>query len=93
MEAQIVINKEPSFREVWREGYVEYLGHKYYFWLIDPEGADEKGEEYEMEVRWFFKRVPMEVRQMATQIIETFKTKNDDNRNKNGRQDNSLPSA
>jgi hypothetical protein len=70
---QIVINKEPSFTEVWREGFVEYKGEQHKFWLIDPQGVDFHGHEYEIEIRWFFQRVPREVRAMYPYIIESFK--------------------
>jgi hypothetical protein len=43
------------------------------FWLINPRGLDDQGREYEMEVRWWFKQVPMEVRKMSDQIIKDFK--------------------
>lgn len=86
MELKIVIEKDPAFYEVWREGYVEYSGQKYYFWLIDPQRAD-----YEVEVRWFFKTVPKEVRLMYNKIVEAYKTKMYDNRN-NEDDGNALPS-
>jgi hypothetical protein len=70
---QIVINKEPSFVEVWHEGYIESKGERHYFWLIDPQGVDPRGNEYAPEVRWFFARVPKEVRVMYNSIIESFK--------------------
>lgn len=70
---QIVINKEKSFTENWHEGYVESKGERHYFWLIDPQGVDPRGNEYAPEVRWFFARVPMEVRVMYNSIIEAFK--------------------
>ena len=70
---EIVINKEPSFYEIWREGFVTYKNKKHYFWLIYPQGLDVNGAEYECEVRWFFARVPREVRAMYPQIIESFK--------------------
>ena len=70
---QIVINKDASFVEVWHEGYVESKGERHYFWLIDPQGTDPRGNEYAPEVRWFFARVPMEVRVMYNAIIEAFK--------------------
>jgi hypothetical protein len=70
---QIVINKEPSFTEVWHEGYVESKGEKHRFWLIDPQGVDPNGHEYAPELRWFFRRVPMEVRVMYNHIIEAYK--------------------
>jgi hypothetical protein len=70
---QIVINKDASFTEVWHEGYIESNEERYYFWLIDPQGVDPKGNQYEIEVRWFFKTVPREVRVMHNSIIEAFK--------------------
>jgi len=70
---QIVINKDPAFTEIWREGYVEYEEKQHKFWLIHPQGKDCNGEEYEIDVRWFFQRVPREVRGMVPQIIEAFK--------------------
>ena len=70
---QIVISKEPSFTEVWHEGYIEANGERHYFWLIDPQGIDPRGNEYAPEVRWFFARVPREVRVMYNSIIEAFK--------------------
>ena len=73
LEAKFVINKDPSFYEIWHEGYVEYSGQKYYFWLIDPKSEDEKHQQYEMEIRWFFKNVPREVRFLYPKIIEAFK--------------------
>lgn len=71
----ISINKEPSFTEVWHEGHIEYNGEIHQFWLIYPEGRDPHGNEYEVEVRWFFQRVPREVRMMYPYIIEAFKQK------------------
>lgn len=73
METKITINKEPSFNEIWREGHIEYNGKKHYFWLIHPQGIDVNGHHYEMEVRWFFSKVPREVRALYPQIIEAFK--------------------
>ena len=70
---QIVINKEHSFVEVWHEGYIESKGERHYFWLIDPQGVDPRGNEYAPEVRWFYARVPREVRAMYNSIIEAFK--------------------
>lgn len=69
---QIVINKEPSFIEVWREGFVEHNGEKHQFWLIDPQGVDPHGNEYNIEVKWFFKRVPREIRAMYPYIIDSY---------------------
>ncbi len=51
---QISINKEPSFTEIWYEGSVEYNGETHQFWLIHPKGVDPHGNEYELDVRWFF---------------------------------------
>lgn len=64
----IIIDRTPKFTETWYEGYVEYQGKKHMFWLIDPIGSD-----YEMEVRWFFKTVPREIRAIQHTIIEAFK--------------------
>jgi hypothetical protein len=76
---EIVINKQPSFIEKWHEGYIEYNGEKYQFWLVHPEGVDPHGNDYECEVRWFFKNVPREVRMMYSYIIESFKQTLNDN--------------
>ena len=74
-EKQIVvtINKQPSFTEIWYEGSVTYEGMDYNFWLINPRGFDNQGREYEMEVRWWFKQVPREIRAMSETIIKDFK--------------------
>jgi hypothetical protein len=72
---QISINKEPSFTEIWYEGSVEYNGETHQFWLIHPKGVDPHGNEYELDVRWFFQRVPREIRAMQPYIIDAFKQK------------------
>jgi len=66
----LVVNiaKKPSFVETWYEGSVEYEGKEHKFWLIDP-----VGDNYECEVRWFFKSVPREVRVNYATILELFK--------------------
>lgn len=69
----IEINKIPSFSEIWFEGVVEYGEKRHKFWLIRPQGLDSNDEEYEIEIRWFFQKVPREVRGMIPQIIEAFK--------------------
>ena len=69
----VSINRKPSFTEIWHEGSVTYENKKHMFWLINPRGLDDQGREYEMEVRWWFKQVPMEVRKMSEQIIKDFK--------------------
>jgi len=73
-EVELKINKQPSFTETWYEGSVTYQGKEHQFWLIDPAGAD-----YELEVRWFFKQVPREVRGLYNQIVESFKRFHYDN--------------
>jgi len=78
---QIVINKEPSFTEVWHEGYIESKGERHYFWLINPQGVDSRGNGDAQEVRWFFARVPREVRAMYNSIIEAFKQTENDSAN------------
>ncbi len=79
---QISINKEPSFTEIWYEGSVEYNGETHQFWLIHPKGVDPHGNEYELDVRWFFQRVPREVRAMHPLIINAFKQTLNDTRTK-----------
>lgn len=69
---RIEINKEPSFTEVWYEGEILYNGQEHRFWLIHPKGKDMNGNEYNIEVKWFFQRVPREVRAMYTYIIDAF---------------------
>lgn len=70
---ELRINAKPSFTEVWYEGSVTFEGKEYKFWLIDPQGTDEFDREYECDVRWFFKQVPMEVRRMTNEIIQAYK--------------------
>ena len=77
----VSINRKPSFTEIWHEGSVKYDDRTFMFWLINPRGLDEQGREYEMEVRWWFKQVPMEVRKMSEQIINDFKDAKDDSSN------------
>jgi hypothetical protein len=69
----VKINRQPSFTEIWYEGTVTYDNKEYNFWLINPRGKDEQGREYEMEVRWWFKQVPVEIRKMSETIINDFK--------------------
>ncbi len=70
---EINIAKESSFIEIWYEGFVKFDGKEHRFWLVLPKTDDDKGEPYEIDVRWFFQRVPREVRAMAPNIIENFK--------------------
>lgn len=72
METKISLNKQPSFVEEWYEGSVEdESGLHHRFWLVDP--IRKIGEEFEVEVKWFFKNVPREVRAMYVTIIELYK--------------------
>jgi hypothetical protein len=80
-EITVSINRKPSFTEIWHEGSVKYDDRTFMFWLINPRGLDEQGREYEMEVRWWFKQVPIEVRKMSEQIINDFKDAKDDSSN------------
>lgn len=75
--AEISINKESSFLEIWYEGVVKYEGKEHRFWLILPKNTDDKGEPYEIDVRWWFQRVPKEIRAMVPKIIESFKELHD----------------
>lgn len=72
MTNAITINKTPSFNEIWHEGHVEHEGKFHYFWLIHPQGLDPNGEAYSCEVRWFFQKVPKQVRDLYPIIIESF---------------------
>ena len=72
MTNAITINKEPSFNEIWHEGHIEHKGKYHYFWLIHPQGLDPNGEAYSCEVRWFFQKVPKQVRDLYPIIIESF---------------------
>jgi len=83
-KVEVSIKKQPSFREVWYEGHVTYNGAEHKFWLIDPQDHDPEGYEYECEVRWFFKRVPVEVRAMMPGIILMYKQRENDKRKKDG---------
>ena len=74
----VTINRKPSFTEIWYEGAVDYNGKEFKFWLINPRGLDDQGREYEMEVRWWFKQVPMEIRKMSETIINDFKANQHD---------------
>ena len=82
-EEQVIvsINRQPSFTEIWHEGSVTYENKEYMFWLINPRGLDDQGREYEMEIRWWFKQVPMEIRRMSEQIIKDFKENRHDSPN------------
>jgi hypothetical protein len=72
IQATVSINKNSSFTEIFYEGFVEFNKREYNFWLVNPRGLDEQGREYEIEVRWWFKRVPVEVRGMHDQIVEAY---------------------
>jgi hypothetical protein len=71
-KAEVSIDRKPSIVEVWYEGYVKINDQEYKFWLIDPQTPDPEGNAYEIEVRWFFKQVPMEVRRMSEQITQQY---------------------
>lgn len=78
----VEITRTPAFTEIWHEGSVTMNDKKYMFWLINPTGKDEEGREYEIEVRWWFKQVPMQIRAMSNTIINDFKQNQDDTRTK-----------
>lgn len=77
---RVEITRTPAFTEIWHEGSVTMGDKKYMFWLINPTGKDEEGREYEIEIRWWFKQVPVAIRSMSTQIINDFKTTQNDTR-------------
>lgn len=70
---KLSINKTQSFTEIWYEGSVEMEGVEYNFWLVDPRGKDPSGREYDVEVRWWFKQVPREIRAMHDTIVNAYK--------------------
>jgi hypothetical protein len=69
---EVSIARTPSFLEVWYEGSVVLDKEEYKFWLIDPQTPDPSGNHYEVEVRWFFKNVPMQIRAMAGDIANQY---------------------
>ena len=77
-DVKLSINKTQSFTEIWYEGSVEMNGAEYNFWLVDPRGKDPSGREYDVEVRWWFKQVPREIRSMHDTIVEAYKKMKDD---------------
>lgn len=72
MKVEVSIDRKPSIVEVWYEGSVTAEGKEHKFWLIDPQTPDPAGNVYEIEVRWFFKQVPMEIRRMSEQIAQQY---------------------
>lgn len=75
---KIAIKKEPEFKEVWYEGMVEYEGSVYQFWLVDPQSLDPNSNQYEPEVKWFFKNIPREVRMAANEIVKHYLERNEE---------------
>lgn len=75
--ATIAITKTPEFTEVWYSGYVEFRGERHDFWLVDPQGTDSRGNQYEVDVRWFFKNIPADVRKMESQIKQHYLEQHD----------------
>ena len=78
--ARISIHKTQSFTEIWYEGNVLFEDKEYSFWVVDPRGKDPEGREYAIEVRWWFKQIPREVRAMHDTIVEAYKEMKDDNK-------------
>ena len=78
--ARISINKTQSFIEIWTEGSLTFEEKEYSFWIVDPRGKDPEGRQYAVEVRWWFKQVPREVRAMHDTIVEAYKEMKDDNK-------------
>lgn len=77
---KVEITRTPAFTEMWHEGSITMGDKKHMFWLINPTGLDGEGREYEIEIRWWFKQVPREIRSMSAQIINDFKTTQHDTR-------------
>ena len=70
---ELSVDRKPSFIETWYEGSITFNGEDHRFWIVDPEGSD-----YEMDIRWFNRAVPKEVRAMHNIIIQTFKNQQND---------------
>ena len=66
-QLEVRLNRTPAFTETWYEGSVIYEGETYQYWLIDPNHSD-----YEPELRWFFNKVPKEVRGMYNKIVDFY---------------------
>lgn len=71
--AEININKTSSFIEIYYEGFIKYEEKEYKFWLIWPRGQDDEGKDYEICIKWWFAKVPSQIRSMESTIIESFK--------------------
>jgi len=82
-QAAVSIDRKPSIIEVWYEGSVSVDDVEHKFWLIDPQTPDPAGNVYEIEVRWFFKQVPMEIRRMNDKIIESYLEMRNESKAKN----------
>lgn len=79
-QLEVKLNKQPAFTETWYEGAVVFEEVTHQFWLIDPDHSD-----YEPEVRWFFNKVPKEVRGMSTKIVD-FYLENKNKKNDTGKE-------
>jgi hypothetical protein len=75
---KIAIKKEPEFKEVWYEGHVIFEDTLYQFWLVDPQSVDPNSNQYEPEVKWFFKNIPREVRMAANEIVKHYLERQND---------------
>jgi hypothetical protein len=80
-QLEVKLHRQPSFKETWYEGSVTFDGQEHQFWLIDPDHSD-----YEPEVRWFFQKVPMEVRKMYNNIITFYLENKNKNENDTGKE-------
>jgi len=68
MESKISITNKPTYTQKWYVGNVTYEGEKYFFWLSE---TDEYAQ-LPIDISWFYKKVPMEVRGMTQNIIDVF---------------------
>lgn len=71
-KSRIIITKKPVTIVTWYNGFVQDGGERHQFWLIDRWEAD-NGIPSNIELSWFFKRVPQSVRYMEAEIIKKFK--------------------
>lgn len=74
---EMKISRNASFIEFWYEGSVIHEGKEHKFWLLDPQG--EPPFDFDLEIRWFYKSVPKEVRALYPVIIKAFKQMENEN--------------
>lgn len=74
MSNELIIEDIPCTVEKWYRGTISHEEILYPFFIIYREETDTEEEE-SAEVRWMYKKVPLEVRKMEADIIHSFKYK------------------